>query len=136
MNRLQMYMGHSSRTLLVLEDLDRKLYPPVKEINTSPFVIAAGVLLNLNRAEARTRILQKIKAIESGLPELEYCYSDFFKPDEGSTRWKLLYQMLIDKTKPVQSLYCRSELSEAMESEFEITLQYYTELPQRPNSQE
>lgn len=109
------------------------LYPSTTKVRTAS---------NLAGTEAQTRILQKMEAAKLGFPEIDCCCDDFFKAEKSFKRLEPLYQMLLDATEPGQSLHyvralarlCRSSvLSEAMTSKVETTLQYYTDLLDRPH---
>jgi len=114
----------------------------VQNVDDSPLCgIELNVPSNLGGVEAQARILQKMEAAGAGVPNIDCCCMDFFKGEKDFKRWEPLYQMLLDETEPAQSLHharaltrlCRgSVLSQAMRAKLESTLEYYSDLLERP----
>ncbi|KAK5075631.1 hypothetical protein LTR24_010036 [Lithohypha guttulata] len=109
-----------------------------RTVDDSPLLgVEVNVPSNLSGAQAQARILQKMEAAGTGVPDIDCCCMDLFKGEKDFKRWRPLYQMLLDENESVQSLHharalarlcCRSVLSEAMKSKLESTLEYYTDL--------
>lgn len=113
-----------------------------QNVDDSPLCgIEFKVSSNLGGVEAQARILQKMEAAGAGVPYIDCCCIDFFEGEKDFKRWEPLYQMLLDETEPDQSLHharalarlCRgSVLSQAMRAKLESTLEYYSDLLERP----
>ncbi|KAJ9651557.1 hypothetical protein H2198_009173 [Neophaeococcomyces mojaviensis] len=114
---------------------------PVDTSEVSSESINTYAVSDFDDTQVQACMLQKMEAAEMGFPEFGCCCGGFFNAEKNFARFKPLDQMLMDQTGSENSLHhvralarlCRgSVLSDAMTSELQHALQYYTKLLARP----